>query len=143
MEDHKNLWCAILIAISFLPASFSIDYFIMINMVEVRSLWKVKQVFLNLQTISTDNFNLVKYLGNTCDKFIFYWKMNSIKVIFENITHYISKILPTIFQSCYLVLTTLIFRNTSYWQFLRKWLVESCTFVKFFLFKINESLTKY
>ena len=35
LEDHKNFWCVILFAISFLPASFSIDYFIMINMAEV------------------------------------------------------------------------------------------------------------
>ena len=39
LEDHKNLWCVILFAISFLPASFSIDYFIMINMAEVCKSW--------------------------------------------------------------------------------------------------------
>ena len=59
-----------------------------------RSHWKVKKVFLNVQNMSADNFNLVKSLRKTCKLVYFFTKkMNALKGFFQNISHFISKIL--------------------------------------------------
>ena len=60
-----------------------------------RSHWMVKKVFLNVQNIMTDNFNLVKSLRNTCKWVFSFKKWMFTKVFFQNIIHYISKILPS------------------------------------------------
>ena len=48
-----------------------------------------------------DNFNLAKSLRNTCEIGYFLLKMNSFAAIFQNIFHYISKILPTFFKNTF------------------------------------------
>ena len=51
---------------------FSVDGLIMLSLKCYRSHWKVKKVFLNVQNIRTDNFNLVKSLRNTC-KWVYFF----------------------------------------------------------------------
>ena len=60
-----------------------------------RSHWKVKKVFLNVQNIRKDNFNLVKSLKNTCKWVYFFAKNERLQRFFQNIRHYISKILSS------------------------------------------------
>ena len=67
LEYRRNLGCIF----DNLGASrlllFSMDGLIMMLSLKCyRSHWKVKKVFLNVQNIRTDNFNLVKSLRNTC-----------------------------------------------------------------------------
>ena len=93
-----------------------------------RSHWMVKKVFLNLQNIMKDNFNLVKSLRNTC-KWVFSFKKSQ-RPFF--------KILFTIFQRYCLLLTTLILRDTSHSFSVN--LVASYTIVQLCRFKTNKTL---
>ena len=104
LEYHKNLWCIIRFAIGFLPAAFFNGCFLL-N--EGKSL-KGETVFLNFQNISADNFNLVKFLGNTCNGVYFLLKNELFQnyfskccpPYFEDTTNYISKMLPS-FKNTY------------------------------------------
>ena len=96
--------------------------------------WKVKKVFLNVQNIRADNFNLVKSLRNTCKWFYFFTlKWTLTKILFQNITHYISKILPSSNNT--------VLRDTSH-SFCVSSLVSSYTVVQFCRFKTNKTLNK-
>ena len=98
-----------------------------------RSHWKVKRMFLNVQNIMTDNFNLVKSLRNTC-KWVFFLKNErSQRFFFQNITHYISKILPSSSNTDFKGYLS---------QFLCKYLVASYTIVQLCRFKNNKTLNK-
>ena len=97
--------------LSFMWASrlllFSLDGCIMILSLKCeRSHWTVKKVFLNVQNIRTDDFNLVKSLKIPVNEFIFLLKINAHKDFFQ--------ILLTIFQRYCLLLTTHTLRDTSY-----------------------------
>ena len=63
-------------------------------------------MFLNVQNIRTDDFNLVKSLKIPVNEFIFLLKINAHKDFFQ--------ILLTIFQRYCLLLTTHTLRDTSY-----------------------------
>ena len=63
LEYHRNLWCIFQFSVGF-PATLKC----------YRSHWKAKKVFLNVQNMRKDNFNLVKSLRKTCKLVHFFTK---------------------------------------------------------------------
>ena len=94
LEYHRNLRCIF---------HFSVDIPAALKCYE--SYWKMTKVFLNVQNIMIDNFNLVKSLRKTCKWVYFFAKKWMLSKLFF-------KILLTISQRYCLLLTTLFLKDT-------------------------------
>ena len=75
---HRNLGCIFEFPVDFPAVTFFNGwpyydaFFVIESVTEVTETWKVKNVFLNVQNIRTDDFNLVKSLRNTC-KWVYFF----------------------------------------------------------------------
>ena len=94
LKYHRNLWCMFQFSVGF-PATLKC----------YRSHLKVKKLFLNVQKTRTYNFNLVKSLRRTCKWDFFFAKKWKLPKLFF-------KICLTIFRRYFILLTTLILRDT-------------------------------
>ena len=75
---HRNLCCIFEFPVDFPAVAFFNGwpyydaFFVIESVTEVTETGKVKKVFLNVQNIRTDDFNLVKSLRNTC-KWVYFF----------------------------------------------------------------------